>query len=304
MARSFRFKRKRVGPFGRHPRARRPRGVKRRRSTRARVKRRRPAKRANLEVKTQTHDIRSDTVAFSGGSSAHGPANSLLLLGGLFGGRDIHDTASTTTGITPGTGCHGLIGCYITPAYPSSMKLDINWKTLQLVAGKPFPNPNLRIIHGFYKNTGDKMDASLVDNFSWIDAIRSHLLKELFDSNYDADYLEYTQKSRNIKILSDRYIRPKRATAVQVPDNTTVPTSIIAPNQELSYKWPHKKMKTRLMPSVFLTHDTPPVPGTQEVMMPHNLWVPFLLCLAPGLTETGFGAVTVRSVTKAYFHDA
>ena len=301
-------KRKRARPDYFKRSSRRVRGRWKRnpaRLTRRRVKRR-SAKRRNLEVKTQTHAVRIDELKYGGGSALLGPSNSVVLMAGLFGGRNGDDTPLTSTGLTPGTGCNGLIGCYVTPAYPSSMKLDIDYKTIVPVNGNAYPNPNLRIIHGFYKNTGDKMNASLADNFAWVDEVRANLLKELFDSDYDADYLAYTQKSRNVKILSDRVIRPKKSVAVQIPVDLDVnhPQAIIAPNQELSYKWPHKKFKTKLEPSVFLVPGTPPVPGTVEVMMPHNLWVPFLLALAPGLTATGFGNIKIRSVTKAYFHDS
>lgn len=278
------------------PRVRRPRihPARRRRKLARRIKN-------NLEVKTQTHAVRVDELGFHGGTVHVGPSNSLVLLAGLFGGHDSVTPADTTTGLIPGNGCEDVIGCYTTPAYPSSMKLDISYKELQVVAGSSFPNPNLRIIHGFYKNTGDKIGADLTSNSTWINAIRITLLKELFDSDYDSDYLAYTQKSRNIKILSDRLIRPRKATAVQLPLGTEPGefiSAILAPNSQLSYKWPHSKYKTKLVGTV----DTSAFTNTR--MVPHNAWVPFLLALAPGIATAGHGHLRVRSVTKAYFNDA
>ena len=186
------------------------------------------------------------------------------------------------------------------------MKLDINYKTLTYIVDQPFPNPNLRILHGFYKNTGDKMSADLTNNATWIDSIRVALLRELFESDYNADYLAYTQKSKNIKLLSDRVIRPKKSVAVAVQQGfdpagqvEALGVGIVAPNTHLSYKWRHKKRKTRMVQST-----TAGVPPVAERMLPHNLWIPFILLLVPGLTEAGLGHLTVRSVTKAYFNDA
>jgi len=298
-----RFKRPRT-TVGSRKRGRRTGSFRHRRVGRRRVHpARRTARRLknNLEVKTQTHQVREDNLGFHAGSATYGPANSLCLLAGLFGGNDL-TPANVNTGLVPGTGCYDIIGCWSTPAYPTSMKLDIDYKNLIEVAGETFPNPNLRIIHGFYKNTGDKMSADLTSNATWINSIRVALLKELFDSSYAADYLVYTQKSRNVRILSDKLIRPRKAVAVQVTGTTT--TGIRAPNTQLSLKWPHSKLKTRLVPSTQAGSN----PVTER-MMPHNSWIPFMLALAPGIPEGpampgDYGHLTVRSVTKAYFNDA
>jgi len=292
--------------FGRRrPVVRRHRAVRRRRAAPARNRKKIRRLRSNLEVKTQQHAVRSDNLGFHAGSDAFGPSNSLCLLAGLFGGNNIN-AASVSTGLIPGTGCTDIIGCYSTPAYPSSMKLDIDYKTLEYVVDEAFPNPNLRVLHGFYKNTGDKMSADLTNNATWIDSIRVALLKELFDSDYTADYLAYTQKSRNIKILSDRVIRPKRSVSSFVPQGfdpagqvEALGVGIVAPNTHLSFKWPHSKHKTRL----HLTHQAESDPAIER-MVPHNQWIPFLLCLVPGLPSAAYGHLTVRSVTKAYFNDA
>jgi len=292
MARTHRFSRPRRKP---RRTARRRKGLVPRRVLR---KPRRIARRikSNLEVKTQVHDIRVDELQYNVGSELGGPANSVCLLAGLFGGDNA--TASlVSTGLLPGTGCDNIIGCWSTPAFPTSMKLDISYKELDIVDGYSAPNPNLRVIHGFYMNTGDKMNAGLGNTATWIANIRSALLRELFDSDYSADYLMYTQKSRNIKVLSDRLIRPKRSNQLQVPADATS-TSIVSPNSQLRYKWPHSKMKTRLQPTI--DSMVPPNPR----MVPNNAWIPFLLLLAPGLSNLQTGHLRIRSVTKAYFHDA
>jgi len=254
---------------------------------------------STLEVKFQEHAIRTDNVAYMDGSELAGPSNSLCLLAGLFGG-DYATPDDVSTGLIPGTGCTDVVGCWSTPAYPSSMKLDIDYKALAIVDNQAFPQPNLRILHGFYKNTGDKMDADLASNATWIASIRAALLKELFDSDYTADFLAYTQKSRNIKILSDRLILPRKSIAHQLVPDSTMITKVMSPNSQLSYKWPHSKFKSRLSPTIQAGSD--PVFAR---MVPHNQWVPFLLMLAPGLpADAAYGHLVVRSVTKAYFHDA
>jgi len=280
---------------------RRRRGLVPRRVLRRRIPARRSARRikSNLEVKSQVHDIRTMSFGYHVGSESLGPSNSLCLLAGLFGG-DYPVAADVTTGLIPGTGCTDVIGCWTTPAYPSSMKLDISYKELVFTEEPEqvaFPNPNLRIIHGFYKNTGDKMNADLASNATWIHAVRVALLRELFDSDFTADYLAYTQKSRNIKILSDKLIRPRKPNAVAGPATTS--SAIYSPNSQLSYKWPHSKHKTRLQPTVQAGVEPP-----LARMVPHNQWVPFLLLLAPGILTAESGALIVRSVTKAYFNDA
>lgn len=280
-----------------------PRRILRRRRGRVHPSRRNRVKKSNLEVKFHQHAVRADQLGAHAGSAAFGPSNSLTLLAGLFGGN-FGDPGDVTTGLIPGTGCTDIIGCWTTPAYPTSMKLDISYKQLTYVTGEPYPNPNLRILHGFYKNTGDKMNADLTTTASWITSIREALLRELFDSDYDADFLAYTKKSRNIRILSDKLIRPRKSVAVQVAQGfdpagqvAADGVGIVAPDSHLSYKWPHSKHKSRME----LSHQA--VSGDDR-MVAHNSWVPFLLMLVPGITSAGHGYLSVRSVTKAYFHDA
>ena len=61
------------------------------------------------------------------GSALNGPANSLILLNGMFGGHPNGGTGDFVPGVTQGVGDTSVIGNWYTPAYADSMKATLDY---------------------------------------------------------------------------------------------------------------------------------------------------------------------------------
>ena len=125
----------------------------------------------NGEVKfkeVETH-LTSDLM-FNHGSSTAGPANSLVLLNGLFGGDPSATTGDAIPGIAQGLGSSNVVGSWLTPAYPDSMKCTLDYHTLIPDATFGYPAINVRQVTGFIKSTGNKVNATTATPGDWLAA--------------------------------------------------------------------------------------------------------------------------------------
>lgn len=252
----------------------------------------------NVEIKSITNPKKSLRLEFNAGSDADGPANSLCILSGLFGG-DTSNTQAPNPGMLRGTGCDQLIGCWIQEAYNHSLKFTLDYNTLQVDGAGTFPSCNVEVIHGMVMNTGAKMgvDPSTMNSTAWLTAIESNVRKELHRTGFSADHLNYVEQNRRVKVLKRYTVRPKPSQAIII-EGTSVPTKTLAPPYHGQYKFPHNKMKTRLVESKLVHPDDPP-----PEWVPNSLWIPFTLILAPEITSAT-GYIQVETISKCYLRDA
>jgi hypothetical protein len=229
------------------------------------------------------------------GSELLGPANSLILLNGLFGGNPTAVSGDAVPGLTQGVGNTAVVGNWITPAYADSMKCTLDYSTL----AETDSAMNVRQVTGFIKNTGNKVNATLTNPGDWLIDIYKMVKKELFESEFSADFLSFSQKSRMIEITSSKMIIPKKAQLVA--SGTSAHVHWCPPSQVYT-KHQNKAFKQRL------TNCTDEASVTAKSVVPHDSWIPFTMFLAPELSAASSGGVvgkiTVKSVTKAWFRDA
>lgn len=252
----------------------------------------------NVEIKSIENPEQVLSLRHLVGSSTAGPSNSVVFSSGLFGARP--DENEPSPGLERGVGCDQLIGCWIQEAYPHSLKFELNYTALIANGAGVFPSLNVEVIHGMILNTGAKAGIlGTSGSKDWQDSIDVLVKKELYDSGYDADHLSYVQRNRRVKVLKKYTVRPKQGQLA----NISIPSAganvaSFAPNYEGQHKFPHSKMKTRLMECTPNAGMSAPVKW-----VPNSLWIPFTMITAPGL-EAAQGSISVSYVSKAYLRDS
>jgi hypothetical protein len=208
---------------------------------------------------------------------------------------------SLTSYIGQGTGCSALIGCFIRPLY-CTQKFKISFKGLDLDKTVVNSGLKLRCRSGWIRNTGAKAGASVsTTSTAWQNLINVMVHKELQDADFDADYLQFTRKNRNIMVVKDSFLKPKLNQRVGVDagdltGNTAVES--YAPEICFTINWDKTRgwlrNKTRLEP----TGSHP----TQLVL--HNQFIPFVYFSCEQLTNVNEGHIEVKSSSRYYFTDA
>ncbi len=202
--------------------------------------------------------------------------------------------------LSQGTGCHGLVGCFIRPLY-LSQKFKISFSGLDLDQEVANSGLKLRCRSGWIRNTGAKCGASVsTDSAAWQNLINVMVHKELQDADYDADYLQYTRKNRNIMIVKDSFLKPRlnQRMGSDPAGAGSAALNSYAPEICFTINWDKTKgflrNKTRLEP----TGSHP----TQLVL--HNQFIPFVYFSCEQLTATNQGHIEIKSSSRYYFTDA
>lgn len=246
--------------------------------------------RYNQEIKSVEQTTSSfHKLEFLAGSDSVGPSNSLVLLPGLFEKTTL---APTTTYLSQGTDEDEVVGRWIQPAYPYNQKFTINYQSLKAL-NSAMPSPNITVIIGYVKNTGEKLSADLTTMGSWTTAIRNEVLKQLFESGFDSHHCSYRELNRNIKVTSKFLCKPR---ASQHKVGWTGQTAVgsdqtFSPNTNLTAKFTLPKWKTRLEKT------------GDDYMVPNNLWIPFTLFYVDSLTSTDQGYIGIETASKFWFKD-
>ncbi len=238
------------------------------------------------EIKQAVSGSNSSICEFAAGAASTGPSNSLVILPILFEG-----TAKTPDfdGLAQGNrAINEVTGNYITLAYPTTMKLRVEWHQLTVDNGQ-LVTCNARLITGYIKTTGYKSGHDLSSYSSWTAANRATAYKFLYEAGFDADFLTFTKKSKDVVVHSNRLIAPelKSYGAMLAANQVAVP-----PPTQLTVKFVDTAAKTKLS----ITGD--------GKMVPNDSWIPFALVLAPRLTSADDGHIRVGSVSRSYYSDA
>lgn len=203
--------------------------------------------------------------------------------------------------ISQGTGVSNVIGAFLRPLY-LTQKFKISFSGIDTDKAVANNGLKLRCRSGWIRNTGAKCGASVAtDSAAWQNLINVMVHKELQDADMDADYLQFTRKSRNIMIVKDSFLKPKLNQRMGVDgydSNISHQHNSYAPEICFSINWDKTKgwlrNKTRLEPTG--SH------ATQLVL--HNQFVPFVYFSCEQFTNVDEGHITVESSSRYYFTDA
>lgn len=247
--------------------------------------------RYNAEIKSVEQSTSSfHKLEFMAGSDTKGPNNSLVLLPGLYEKTSLAPTQSPY--LKQGTDEDEVVGRWITVAYPYSQKFTINYQSLT-AKDNLMPSPNITVIIGMVKNTGEKISADLTTMGSWTTDIRELVLKQLYDSGFDSHHCSYREQNRNLKILHRYTVKPKPAqhkvgwngSQGAQSDNTW------SPNNNLTVRFQFPRWKTRLEKT------------GDDYLVPNNTWIPFTLFMADSLSTLDQGYVGIETASKFWFKD-
>lgn len=251
-----------------------------------------------ISVGTEVYQIRlasqsANLVAVSG-STTNGPANSLIMLPAFF---SQHSTCvdSNGTAYTP-------TGNWIKPVYSHTTKLRVSFDQITNHDDNK-GGLNLRIIHGFVKIPTSKA----VSGAGWASqaAFETEVLKiikeNLFESNVVSDFLEYSQKNRNVHIAGRFDVKPNRTNMIRVdslvhtnavPSTTdTISSATYPPPKCYTIKHVLPPNKTRL--AFASDHSFP---------LPENMYLPFVMASCAQLTGNS-GSFKCEHSSRMYFTD-
>lgn len=150
---------------------------------------------------------------------------------------------------------------------------------------------NIWLYHGVIKNTGAKNGARVDTQANWTTDIKTLVGSELVQSAFSSDYLDFTQKNRNVKIIKKQLLRPSR--------NNTIRKAIIAGTSEEVYTAPSPMCMT-------INHEVPNfkqrVEHASADPLLNNMYIPFVAVCCDELTANT-GTITVEQSSRFYFSD-
>jgi len=255
----------------------------------------------NVEVKSREFPISGAVITTNTASTSNGPKNSVVVPCGMYAyNANPTEAQLLATGLKQGNDCEEIQGCWITEAYPSVIRWRVSFNNLATVAGI-YPSVSVRVIHGIYKNTLQKMDAPQITVPGAIDHALDEIKAELFASSISSDHLEFPERNRRLKILSDKRLYPMDN---QLVTNTETAYKNPPPPLEGIFRFPHHALKQKLVKVTTPGNTTDGAPLPE--MCPFFSWIPFTVFMCDELQRDADGNAQVLDVsyaTKYYFRD-
>jgi len=152
---------------------------------------------------------------------------------------------------------------------------------------------NLWMYQGVIKTTGDKSGSDTSSYANWTADILEVVGKELVDSDFDSDYLEFTKKNRNVKILKKELIRPKR--------NQSIRQAIMSGTDGENYTAP-PPMCMSVNHNIPLFKQRVPAASVNNKPIMNNCYIPFVAFMCNELTRNT-GTLTIEQSSRFYFTD-
>jgi len=122
-----------------------------------------------------------------------------------------------------------VAGTWLTPKWLKS-KFRISFDEIKSDHDDSKKGFNLWMIQGVVKTTGDKSGADTSSYAQWTADIKTMVGKQCLDSDMSSNYLEFTKKNRNIRIIQKKLIRGNR--------NGTLRKAVLATADGESYTAP------------------------------------------------------------------
>lgn len=204
-------------------------------------------------------------------SASHGPKNTYLSYPAGFNALTTNQSSN---------------GNFICPKFLKS-KLSINFKSLTLHPDTQ--GLTCRVYHGRIKVTIDKLVSTHAANQAAFAAeVDAVVKRELFDSQFSSDFLEFRQRNRNIIIDGKWNVKPSLNSA---PIDDSAQARFCAPDKEYVINHVLPKIKTRTVPAT-----------SSHVPLLVNMWLPFVAVECNHLTSHT-GPLNIGYSSKLYFSD-
>lgn len=223
------------------------------------------------------------------GTALLGPANSKIFLPAMW---NQHTTQTDSAGTT-----YNLNGNFMKPVYSHTCRFRVSYNHITNHADN-YQGLNLYCIQGLVMTTMDKVNAGHVYSTlaDFETAVLTEIKKTVFESGGAglSDPLDYVSKNRNIKILKNFQIKPRRNDMI-LNDHT-----LASAGKQLQLSFPPPNVIT-------LTHPTPSrktrvQKDSNAQAIPVNLWLPFTMFVCPQLTANS-GHFAIEHSGRMYFTD-
>lgn len=251
-----------------------------------------------ISVGTEIYQMRlgaqSSLLSQNTGSVVNGPANSLIMLPAGF---SQHTTCVDSNGTN-----YSPSGSWIKPVYGYTTKLRVSFDQITNHSDNK-AGLNLRIIHGFVKiPTSKAVSGSGWGSQALFETEVLKIIKEnLYESNVVSDFLEYSQKNRNVHISGRFDVKPNRSNMIRVdslvhtntvPSTTdTISSATFPPPKCYTIKHALPPNKTRL--AFAADHNFP---------LLENMYLPFVMASCAQLTSNS-GSFKCEHSSRMYFTD-
>lgn len=193
------------------------------------------------------------------------------------------------------SGQNRVNGNWLTPKWLTS-KFRISFDKIVPDHADSAKGFNLWMYTGLIKTTGDKSGADSSTYANWTADILEVVGKQLVDSDFDSDYLEFTKKNRNVRILKKQLIRPKRNQSIRQAivsgtggENYTAPPPMC---MSVSHNVPLFKQRI----------ETPSGMLQEEAPIMNNCYIPFVAFMCNELTRDT-GTITIEQSSRFYWTD-
>lgn len=182
-------------------------------------------------------------------------------------------------GLVQGVDCNEIVGCSVTDRY-ISMKVRVNFNT---ATGGLFLGTETRYIQGWCKHTCADHDFDIANLTYQI--YRDKVGTMLVNNKLGSDWLEYSQRWRNIEVIKSGYCRP--ITKMQQPQPVPMATgTLVSPDWTKEFKWsPKRKMLLHKQKDFAVTHE----------MTRFRSWIPFVIFYNPAFGSDELPAGEVPS---------
>ena len=186
-------------------------------------------------------------------------------------------------------------GNWLTPKYLTS-KFRLSFDRIIPDHADSAKGFSLYMIQGVIKSTGDKSGADTSSYANWCADILTLVGSQLVDSDFDSDYLEFTKKNRNVKIIKRQLIKPKRDQSIRkaIMSATDGESYTAPPPICFSVKHELPNFKQRVS-------DPNPVSAQIEPQL-NNMYVPFVVFQCNELSRNT-GTITVEQSSRFWYTD-
>lgn len=222
---------------------------------------------ANLDSGVETINMRDNA------ASATIPKNTTLVM---------------PAGFNSDTGTIQYDGSWITPKWLTS-KFRVSFDNIDPEHADSVKGFNLYMIQGVIKNTGAKAGVATDTFTNWCSDIKDEVGRQLVNSDFSSDYLDFTRANRNVKIVKKTLLKPQRNSSIRKYLDVSNGGYSAPPPMEFSVSHSIPNFKQRMTA----------VTGTDAL---NEMYIPFVAFMCDELTANT-GTFRIEHNSRFYYTD-
>jgi len=192
-----------------------------------------PALKRNKDIKQVDLAVVTHSLSHNTGSEANGIKNSTYTYPAMFSGA--------TPNWASGTRANEFIGSWVNSEY-LKQKWRVEFPGIVASHVDSLAGFQVRCTLVAIRVPGSKADADLTNFTLWASDIDRIAKRETFNSDLDSDYLEFATRNRNVKVISQRTLKPSQDSKLKI----NYASDAVAPPIEFSHNWYCPNFKQRV----------------------------------------------------------